>query len=201
MAGGRQVIETALWGLSLLITAGVLLGRGRRGRCVPKELWKSATLAPQDDRRNNPTADCSDWAMVGVLSFAAGAIILLVWILRRLRIRVLGEVKANLREAYASALYWQERARVARGRRQRPRAPTCLMALTFRLQSNGKEGQAFIKLDNYRSQLAYVFFTGSTNSNLSISGEAYYHRTEPTSGTGSLMVLLPGGPLQKRTIH
>ena len=28
------------------------------------------------------------------------------------------------------------------------------------------------------SQLAYVFFTGSTNSNLSISGEAYYHRTE-----------------------
>ena len=28
------------------------------------------------------------------------------------------------------------------------------------------------------SQLAYVFFTGSTNSNLSISGEAYYHRDE-----------------------
>lgn len=28
------------------------------------------------------------------------------------------------------------------------------------------------------SQLAYVFFTGSTNSNLSISGEAYYHRNE-----------------------
>ena len=26
------------------------------------------------------------------------------------------------------------------------------------------------------SQLAYVFFTGSTNSNLSISGEAYYNR-------------------------
>ncbi len=29
-----------------------------------------------------PTADCNDWFMVGVLSFAAGAIILLeVWIL------------------------------------------------------------------------------------------------------------------------
>ena len=29
-----------------------------------------------------PTADCNDWAMVGLLSFAAGAIILLeVWIL------------------------------------------------------------------------------------------------------------------------
>ena len=28
------------------------------------------------------------------------------------------------------------------------------------------------------SQLAYVFFTGGTNSNLSISGEAYYHRDE-----------------------
>lgn len=29
-----------------------------------------------------PTADCSDWAMVGLLCFAAGAIILLeVWIL------------------------------------------------------------------------------------------------------------------------
>ena len=26
------------------------------------------------------------------------------------------------------------------------------------------------------SQLAYVFFTGSTNSNLSISGEAYFNR-------------------------
>ena len=27
------------------------------------------------------------------------------------------------------------------------------------------------------SQLAYVFFTGSTNSNLSISGEAYFNRS------------------------
>ena len=42
------------------------------------------------------------------------------------------EVKANLREAYASALYWQERARVARGRgdSDRERAYLLLMALT-----------------------------------------------------------------------
>lgn len=43
------------------------------------------------------------------------------------------EVKANLREAYASALYWQERARVARGQgdSDRERAYLLLMALTF----------------------------------------------------------------------
>ena len=36
------------------------------------------------------------------------------------------EVKANLREAYASALHWQERARVARGRETATAsAPTC----------------------------------------------------------------------------
>ena len=37
------------------------------------------------------------------------------------------EVKANLREAYASALHWQERARVARelGDSDRERARSC----------------------------------------------------------------------------
>ena len=45
------------------------------------------------------------------------------------------EVKANLREAYASALYWQERARVAReqGDSDRERAYLLLMALTFQI--------------------------------------------------------------------
>ena len=45
------------------------------------------------------------------------------------------EVKANLREAYASTLYWQERARVAReqGDSDRERAYLLLMALTFRI--------------------------------------------------------------------
>lgn len=45
------------------------------------------------------------------------------------------EVKANLREAYASALHWQERVRVARGRgdSDRERAYLLLMALTFQI--------------------------------------------------------------------
>ena len=45
------------------------------------------------------------------------------------------EVKSNLREAYASALYWQERARVAReqGDSDRERAYLLLMALTFQI--------------------------------------------------------------------
>ena len=45
------------------------------------------------------------------------------------------EVKANLREAYASALYWQERARVAReqGDSDRERAYLLLMTLTFQI--------------------------------------------------------------------
>lgn len=45
------------------------------------------------------------------------------------------EVKANLREAYASALYWQERARVSReqGDGDRERAYLLLMALTFQI--------------------------------------------------------------------
>ena len=45
------------------------------------------------------------------------------------------EVKANLREAYASTLYWQERARVAReqGDSDRERAYLLLMALTFQI--------------------------------------------------------------------
>ena len=40
MAGGRQVIETALWGLSLLITAAVCFWVGvgvGRGEGVPRE--------------------------------------------------------------------------------------------------------------------------------------------------------------------
>ena len=47
----------------------------------------------------------------------------------------LAEVKANLREAYASALYWQERARIAReqGDSDRERAYLLLMALTFQI--------------------------------------------------------------------
>ena len=45
------------------------------------------------------------------------------------------EVKANLREAYASALYWQERARVAgkQGDSDRERAYLLLMVLTFQI--------------------------------------------------------------------
>ena len=45
------------------------------------------------------------------------------------------EVKANLREAYASALYWQERARVAQeqGDSDRERAYLLLMTLTFQI--------------------------------------------------------------------
>ena len=45
------------------------------------------------------------------------------------------EVKANPREAYASALHWQERARVAReqGDSDRERAYLLLMVLTFQI--------------------------------------------------------------------
>ena len=45
------------------------------------------------------------------------------------------EVKTNLRETYASALHWQERARVAReqGDSDRERAYLLLMALTFQI--------------------------------------------------------------------
>lgn len=45
------------------------------------------------------------------------------------------EVKTNLRETYASALYWQERVRVARGQgdSDRERAYLLLMALTFQI--------------------------------------------------------------------
>ena len=45
------------------------------------------------------------------------------------------EIKANLREAYASTLYWQERATVAReqGDSDRERAYLLLMALTFQI--------------------------------------------------------------------
>ena len=47
----------------------------------------------------------------------------------------LAEVKANLREAYASALHWQERARIAgkQGDSDRERAYLLLMALTFQV--------------------------------------------------------------------
>ena len=45
------------------------------------------------------------------------------------------EVKANLREAYASALYWQERTRIAKeqGDSDRERAYLLLMVLTFQI--------------------------------------------------------------------
>lgn len=45
------------------------------------------------------------------------------------------EVKTNLRETYAAALHWQERARVARGQgdSDRERAYLLLMALTFQI--------------------------------------------------------------------
>ena len=54
------------------------------------------------------------------------------------------EVKANLREAYASALYWQERAQVARGRGDsgRERAYLLLMALTFQLTEQREQWRA-----------------------------------------------------------
>lgn len=54
------------------------------------------------------------------------------------------EVKANLREAYASALYWQERARVAReqGDSDRERAYLLLMALTFQITEQRDQWRA-----------------------------------------------------------
>ena len=54
------------------------------------------------------------------------------------------EVKANLREAYASALYWQERARVAReqGDSDRERAYLLLMALTFQITEQREQWRA-----------------------------------------------------------
>ena len=52
------------------------------------------------------------------------------------------EVKADLREAYASALYWQERARVAReqGDSDRERAYLLLMVLTFQITEQREQG-------------------------------------------------------------
>ena len=60
------------------------------------------------------------------------------------------EVKANLREAYASALYWQERARVAReqGDSDRECAYLLLMALTFRVTE---------QRDQWRARHASIF--------------------------------------------
>ena len=60
------------------------------------------------------------------------------------------EVKANLREAYASALYWQERARVAReqGDSDRERAYLLLMALTFQITE---------KREQWRVRHAYIY--------------------------------------------
>ena len=54
------------------------------------------------------------------------------------------EVKANLREAYASALYWQERARVAgkQGDSDRERAYLLLMALTFQITERQEQWRA-----------------------------------------------------------
>ena len=54
------------------------------------------------------------------------------------------EVKANLREAYASALYWQERARVAREQRDSDceRAYLLLMALTFQITEQREQWRA-----------------------------------------------------------
>ena len=54
------------------------------------------------------------------------------------------EVKANLREAYASALYWRERARVAReqGDGDRERAYLLLMALTFQITEQRDQWRA-----------------------------------------------------------
>ena len=60
------------------------------------------------------------------------------------------EVKANLREAYASALYWQERARVSReqGDSDRERAYLLLMALTFQITEQWEQ---------WRSRRASIF--------------------------------------------
>ena len=54
------------------------------------------------------------------------------------------EVKADLREAYASALYWRERARVAReqGDSDRERAYLLLMALTFQITEQREQWRA-----------------------------------------------------------
>ncbi|MEE1005882.1 MAG: hypothetical protein U0L66_01665 [Acutalibacteraceae bacterium] len=54
------------------------------------------------------------------------------------------EVKANLREAYAAALYWQERARVAgeRGDSDRERVYPLLMALTFQITEQREQWRA-----------------------------------------------------------
>ena len=54
------------------------------------------------------------------------------------------EVKANLREAYVSALYWQERARVAReqGDSDRERAYLLLMSLTFQITEQREQWRA-----------------------------------------------------------
>lgn len=54
------------------------------------------------------------------------------------------EVKANLREAYTSALYWQERARIARGQgdSDRERAYLLLMALTFQITEKREQWRA-----------------------------------------------------------
>ena len=54
------------------------------------------------------------------------------------------EVKVNLREAYASALHWQERARVSReqGDSDRERAYLLLMALTFQITEQRDQWRA-----------------------------------------------------------
>ena len=54
------------------------------------------------------------------------------------------EGRANLREPYASALYWQERARVAkeRGDSDRERAYRLLMALTFQITEQREQWRA-----------------------------------------------------------
>ena len=56
----------------------------------------------------------------------------------------LAEVRANLREAYASALYWQERARVARkqGDSDRERTYLLLMMLTFQITERQEQWRA-----------------------------------------------------------
>ena len=54
------------------------------------------------------------------------------------------EVKANRREAYASALYWQERARTAQaqGDSNRERVYLLLMALTFQITEKREQWRA-----------------------------------------------------------
>ena len=54
------------------------------------------------------------------------------------------EIKTNLREAYASALYWQVRAQVAReqGDSDRERAYLLLMALTFQITEQRDQWRA-----------------------------------------------------------